>query len=202
MPHTQKTMLRFINQLNQSQLEKMYIPLGKTLGQKEEVFNFDDERRDTLALCREILRHLRTSKEIFQPDNWSLIGRWINVLRFFQFLEKQGETAEARNTIACYNFIKNKNDLALAILENKNTDYADGGLSNFTDLIGYGISAEDSIRVRLVDKFNRLKNLLENDRIFVKDETTADTIDDAINYFRLAQYLVILQLGGGIDVPK
>ena len=64
----------------------------------------------------------------------------------------------------------------------KNKDYAssDDALENFKDFGFLGVV------VRLNDKFKRLKNVTQNKKTAVKDETVLDTLRDIIVYGAIA----------------
>lgn len=90
------------------------------------------------------------------------------------------------------NFIKEiKNNIHndIKILENKNSDYADGenSFQNFIGVEYWGIcSVEQGIMVRLSDKFQRISNLLKREAK-VSDEKIVDTLSDARNYLNILQ---------------
>jgi hypothetical protein len=46
----------------------------------------------------------------------------------------------------------------------------------------FGIKAEKGIMIRLMDKFMRISNFLDQDELAAKDESFEDTIIDSINY--------------------
>lgn len=73
-----------------------------------------------------------------------------------------------------------------SIVKKKNADYAglDDPFKNFKNSEVIGISVEQGIMVRLMDKITRISNLLKRERE-VKDETIQDTIVDAINYLAI-----------------
>lgn len=75
----------------------------------------------------------------------------------------------------------------LATMTRKNRDY--GGTNhdpyaNFRNANVVGVSVEQGILVRLMDKMSRIATLLEKDPLVVS-ESVDDTIDDAINYFAI-----------------
>ena len=75
---------------------------------------------------------------------------------------------------------------ALAIARQKNSDYglASDPFSNFKNATLAGVSVDQGILVRTIDKITRLGNLLHKDAAVV-DETVDDTIMDAINYLAI-----------------
>ncbi len=77
-------------------------------------------------------------------------------------------------------------DLAAAIHDRKNQDYATGAdaFSNFREIEAAGISAEDGILTRMSDKWSRLKNLKKKGEAAtaVQDESFDDTLLDLANY--------------------
>jgi hypothetical protein len=84
-------------------------------------------------------------------------------------------------------FLEELSDLygtCLALVEKKNSDYAtdDDPFNNFrlSETVA-GISVEESIMVRMLDKVARLGQLLEKDAQ-VSDEKVEDTLMDLINY--------------------
>lgn len=74
----------------------------------------------------------------------------------------------------------------LKIIEKKNQDYAKGNdaFSNFRSAEIIGISAEQAILVRVLDKISRIANLLTKENA-VKDESISDTLIDCINYLAI-----------------
>ncbi len=82
--------------------------------------------------------------------------------------------------------IKKTFEQGIKIVEAKNTDYVSSsdGLRNFRSAELVGISIEKSILVRLMDKINRIINLLDRKQT-VKDESITDSILDAINYLAI-----------------
>lgn len=80
----------------------------------------------------------------------------------------------SKNKVEMFNAIVNK---MLDTYRKKNADYGDS-FSKSIDEFGYTAAL-----VRMSDKFNRLKNLLQNDaEAKVKDESVKDTILDLANY--------------------
>ena len=62
------------------------------------------------------------------------------------------------------------------LYEQKNKDYGDSFSKSFEE---YGLTMPC---IRLEDKLNRLKSLVKNSSIQVKDESIVDTLKDLANY--------------------
>jgi len=78
----------------------------------------------------------------------------------------------------------------IEIIKRKNSDYADDKdpflnfkLPEFSGLT----TTEKGIAVRIMDKIQRINNLLDKDEAAVKDETIADTLSDLRNYANILQ---------------
>ena len=82
--------------------------------------------------------------------------------------------------------IANTYGRCIDILEKKNKDYGkdDDPWANFKFAAIAGISVEDAIMVRILDKMARISNLFHKEAT-VKDERIQDTIEDAINYLAI-----------------
>lgn len=77
-------------------------------------------------------------------------------------------------------------DECLQIASKKNQDYAgdDDAFKNFKNSEAIGISVEQGILVRIMDKITRISNLLTRPAAVI-DEKIEDTILDVINYFAI-----------------
>lgn len=75
---------------------------------------------------------------------------------------------------------------ALVLLKKKSHDYAgtDDPFKNFRSSTVVGVEVERAILVRIMDKVNRISNLLDKDAQ-VASESVQDTIIDAICYFAI-----------------
>ncbi len=74
------------------------------------------------------------------------------------------------------------------IIRRKNSDYATGEdpFNNFRMVEMIGLSVEQGIMTRILDKFARLSNLTASgEEPAVADETVDDTILDLINYLAI-----------------
>ena len=83
-------------------------------------------------------------------------------------------------------------DNALSVLEKKNHDYSGevDVLKNFrVSAQVAGVTTEQGILTRLMDKMSRIGNLLQREAS-VKDESIHDTIMDAINYLAILDYAI------------
>lgn len=70
-------------------------------------------------------------------------------------------------------------------LKKKNADYSpeDNAFYNFENSADeIGMSVSSTIKVRMIDKISRMKNLENKEQTSVEDETVADTIMDVMNY--------------------
>jgi hypothetical protein len=77
----------------------------------------------------------------------------------------------------------------------KNNDYGGSNndpFANFRNSTIAGVSVEKGILVRLMDKMSRISTLLDKEAM-VKDETIADTIEDAINYLAIMKAYINLK---------
>lgn len=79
--------------------------------------------------------------------------------------------------------IENSYARGIALIRIKNADYADGSdpFKNFRTASLLGLTIEQAIMVRKLDKITRIGNLLTKEAA-VKTETIEDTILDDINY--------------------
>lgn len=70
-------------------------------------------------------------------------------------------------------------------LKKKNADYSpeDNAFYNFENSADeIGMSVSSTIKVRMIDKISRMKNLENKEQTSVEDETVSDTIMDVMNY--------------------
>lgn len=97
----------------------------------------------------------------------------------------------------------------LAIIKNK--DYsggADSPFANFTMSTNFGIKPEVGFLVRIIDKVQRISNIINSGEVFTTKETVRDTLIDLANYSNLlASYFDkkenIIGIGGkGAEVKK
>ena len=84
-------------------------------------------------------------------------------------------------------YIANTYVECVAILQKKNADYASGDdpFQNFRMSKIAGISPEQAILVRTLDKMARISNVMRKGETAVLDEKLEDTINDAINYLAI-----------------
>ena len=77
-------------------------------------------------------------------------------------------------------------DRCLELAGRKNADYAgaDDPFRNFRGSVTVGVPVERAMLVRLMDKINRISNLLDKEPAVV-GESLDDSIEDAINYLAL-----------------
>lgn len=77
------------------------------------------------------------------------------------------------------------------ISQRKNADYADvqDPFKNFRMCEGLGISAEQGLIVRILDKVTRASNLLTRDAK-VEDEKIGDTLSDLANYAMILRIFI------------
>lgn len=86
--------------------------------------------------------------------------------------------------------LKHNQEKDLKIVEDKNSDYADGGdpFQNFRMVEDASlISTEEGIAVRMSDKMQRIFNLIQEEEASVSDETIVDTLSDLRNYANILQ---------------
>lgn len=76
---------------------------------------------------------------------------------------------------------------ALALMEWKNTDYTAGGgvFDNFNNAAVFGVSREQGLLIRVMDKLMRVKSFIRNGTLALKNEAVEDSILDVINYMVL-----------------
>ncbi len=77
-------------------------------------------------------------------------------------------------------------EAGLALIDKKNRDYgaAQDAFANFRAVELLGLTVEQGILVRTLDKLTRINNLLTQPA-YVTEESMEDTILDAINYLAL-----------------
>lgn len=75
----------------------------------------------------------------------------------------------------------------LHIIEKKNADYAgdEDPFTNFRLVEMAGLTVEEGILTRTLDKMARLCNVMQKPHAEVSDETVEDTIVDMINYLAI-----------------
>lgn len=96
------------------------------------------------------------------------------------------EPVKAEPTNQMYQSMKATFAKCLSISERKSADYARGEnpYRNFETVTRIGVSVQQGILIRTLDKITRLENLLTV-APYVTEETFEDTIDDAINYLAI-----------------
>ncbi len=78
------------------------------------------------------------------------------------------------------------------LVERKNRDYSgenEDEFANFKACEILGISAEQGILIRWLDKLMRINNLLTNEA-YVTDEKIEDTLNDSVNYPAILKALI------------
>ena len=84
--------------------------------------------------------------------------------------------------------VENTYSVGTELIKKKNNDYARGNdaFSNFRNASLIGISPEQAILVRVLDKLARISNLIDKGgKNEVKDENVDDTLLDTINYLAI-----------------
>lgn len=78
-------------------------------------------------------------------------------------------------------------EACMNLIDIKNADYAKDSdpFSNFRTAEMMGLSPEDGILLRFLDKVSRLTNVYKNKETAVSDERIEDTILDAMNYLNI-----------------
>lgn len=91
----------------------------------------------------------------------------------------------------------------LQLVETKSSDYAtdEDPFKNFRASEVAGVSVEQGILIRLLDKISRLANIINKDKvkIKVKDERIQDTLMDIINYSNILKIYIDDKDGEGED---
>lgn len=74
----------------------------------------------------------------------------------------------------------------IELIKTKNKDYAGNGdpFENFKSARVIGLTVEEALLVRILDKLSRMGNLIRREAQ-VKDEKITDTIVDACNYLAI-----------------